>query len=51
MANAVGFDSIKMMNKIEEDQRLRAERQRQIAEEIKREQAIAMRQAEERKLK
>ena len=41
MANSVAFDAIKILNKMEEDKNLREERQLKIAEEIKREQAIA----------
>jgi hypothetical protein len=35
MANAVGFDSIKMLNKMDEDKKIREERQLKIAHELK----------------
>ena len=35
MANAVGFDSIKMLNKMDEDKKIREEHQLKIAQELK----------------
>ena len=48
LANAVGFDSVKIINKLEADRQVRVERKLKIAEEIKREQAIAHRQRMQR---
>ena len=50
IANSIGFDSIKMLNKMEEDKKIRQERRLRIAEEIKKEQQIIAKKAQDERI-